>query len=134
MPQDLQTYSTSHLRRQQDARAAYRSRPTGRFDLVACLDVLDVTEGRFQGAVIADVAELTNGNAVLDCLTKPKPESLLHPHAPFYWAHRVRQRMDVLETRIEFPGMVGFERVILVCARRDVAGPSGKGQNAEDGT
>ena len=112
---------------------AYRSRPIGGFDLVTCLDVLDVTESRFQDAVIADVAKLTNRIAVFDCLTKPKPESLLPPHAPFYWAHRVRQHMDVLETRTEFPGMIGFERVILVCARRDMAGPSGNGQDAEDG-
>ena len=112
---------------------AFRLRSEGHFDLVTCLDVLDVTETRFQGAVIADVAELTNGIAAFDCLTKPKPESLLHPHAPFYWAHMVRQHMDVLETRTEFPSMVGFERVILVCARRDTAGPSGNGQNAEDG-
>ena len=33
---------------------AFRLRSEGHFDLVTCLDVLDVTETRFQGAVIAD--------------------------------------------------------------------------------
>lgn len=97
---------------------AFRARPEGRFDLVTCLDVIDVVEPQFLDALIADVAAFTGGLALFDCLTMPSPAGGLRPHKAFYWAQFVRRHMDVLETRVEFPGMQDFERVVLLAAPR----------------
>jgi len=97
----------------------FRARPDRPYDLVTCLDVLDVVEPGFQDAVVADVAVLAGGFAVFDCLTKPKLTATLRPHPPFYWAQKVRRHMDVTETRVEFPGMQDFERALIIAVPRD---------------
>lgn len=97
---------------------AFRTRPEGRYDLVTCLDVLDIVEPRYLGAVLDDVAGLTDGLAVFDCLTRPKQGAKVKPHPPFYWTGLVRRHMDVVETKVEFPGMDGFERAVIVAKVR----------------
>lgn len=92
---------------------AFRTRPEGRFDLVTCLDVLDTVEPVFTAAVLDDIAGFTGGIALFDCLTRPKPGTKLRAHPPFYWTHLIRQHMEVTESRVEFPGMDGFERVVI---------------------
>jgi Methyltransferase domain len=96
----------------------FAARPEGRFDLVTCLDVLDVVEPQFLGNVINDVAALTGRIAVFNCLTRPNPSGGLHQHPPSYWSRLVGQHMPVVETRTEFPGMEGFERVVIQAAPR----------------
>ncbi|MBV9509620.1 MAG: methyltransferase domain-containing protein [Caulobacteraceae bacterium] len=98
--------------------AAFAARPEGRFDLVTCLDVLDVVEPQFLGNLLGDVAALTGGLALFDLLTRPKADGTIRPHPPFYWSHVVGQTMNVLGTKVEFPGMEGFERVIVQAAPR----------------
>jgi methyltransferase family protein len=95
----------------------FKTRPEGRYHLVTCLDVLDVVEPRFLAAVIGDVAALTGGLALFDCLTRPKPGTL-KPHPPFYWSYLVVQHMDMRQTHVEYPGMEGFERAIIIAAPR----------------
>lgn len=97
---------------------AFRARPEGRYDLVTCLDVIDVIEPGFLGAVLEDVAAFTGGLALFDCLTRPKPGATVKPHPPFYWSHLVRQHLDVVETKVEFPGMDGFERAVILATPR----------------
>ncbi|MGH7153368.1 MAG: methyltransferase domain-containing protein [Acetobacteraceae bacterium] len=92
---------------------AFHARPDRRFDAVTCLDVLDIVEPRFLSNVLADVAALTDGVALFDCLCRPKPGTPLRPHPPFYWSHLVGQHMSVAETKVEFSGMDGFERAII---------------------
>jgi hypothetical protein len=98
--------------------ASFSTRPTGRFDLVTCLDVLDTVEANFLDAVLEDVAQYSAQVAVFDCLTQPKPGGRLRPHPPFYWTALIRRHMTVTETKIEFPGMEGFERVVIIAAPR----------------
>jgi len=98
---------------------AFRARPTGLYDLVTCLDVLDVAESNYQDALVADVAALTGGLAVFDCLTKPKFGSSLRPHPPFYWTEKVQRHMDVTATRVEFPDMQDFERAVIIATPRE---------------
>lgn len=90
--------------------------PEGRFDLVTCLDVLDIAEARFIPAILSAIAETTQTVALFDCLTRPRPGSTMRPHPPFHWAHLVSQAMKVLDTVVEFPGMEGFERVLILAA------------------
>jgi hypothetical protein len=97
--------------------SGFSSRPAGRFDLVTCLDVIDIVEPRYLGAVVQDAATFTRGVAVFDCLTRPKTAAL-RPHSPLYWTQIIRQHMEVVETRVEFPGMDGFERVVIIASRR----------------
>ncbi len=99
----------------------FRTRPERSYDLVTCLDVLDVTESRFVPNLAADVARLTDGVALFDCLTRPKPDGALRPHPPFHWNYIVGQAMRVLDTRVEFAGLDGFERVLVLAAPRDSA-------------
>jgi hypothetical protein len=80
--------------------------------------VLDIVEARFLGNVLNDVAALTGRAAVFDCLTRPKPDGGLRPHPPFFWSYLVSQHMNVVETTTEFPGMEGFERVVIQAAPR----------------
>ncbi len=95
---------------------AFRSRPQRRHDLVTCLDVLDVVEPRFRAELLEELAALASGVVLLDCLTRPRPGGALQPHPPFYWSTLVRQHLKVLATRIEFAGMDGFERVLILAA------------------
>jgi hypothetical protein len=97
---------------------AFAARPERRFDLVTCLDVLDTVEPGFLGNVLRDISALTARLAIFDCLTRPKPSSPLRPHPPFYWSYLVGQHMQVVETKTEFPGMEGFERVVIQAAPR----------------
>lgn len=94
-------------------------RPDTRYDLVTCLDVLDVVEPRFVAAVLNDIAAFSGGLAVFDCLTRPKPGSLLRPHPAFYWSYLISQHLTVQETKVEFPGTEGFERAVIIAAPRD---------------
>ncbi len=96
----------------------FAAQPEGPFDLVTCLDVIDVTEERFRPALIRTVGQLTRGVSLFDCITRHKPESPLRSHPPFFWTYQVTQEMRVLETRTEFPGMAGFERVVILAAPR----------------
>ena len=92
---------------------AFAARPEKRFDLVTCLDVIDVVEPQFLPNVLNDVARMTGRLAIFDCLTRPKADSTFRPHPPFYWSYLVGQHMKVLETTTEFPAMEGFERVVI---------------------
>lgn len=92
---------------------AFRARPEGCFDLVTCLDVLDTVEPVFTAAVLEHIAGFTGGIALFDCLTRPTPGTRLRAHPPFYWTHLIRQHMEVTENRVEFPGLEGFERVVI---------------------
>ncbi|HLG88965.1 MAG TPA: methyltransferase domain-containing protein [Alphaproteobacteria bacterium] len=92
---------------------AFKVKPEGKFDIVTCLDVLDAIEPNFTEAVIVDVARATAGVAIFDVLTRPKATSKLKPHPPFYWTHIVGRAMRVLKSRVEFPGMDSFERVVI---------------------
>jgi len=58
--------------------------PEGPFDLVTCLDVIDVTEERFRPALIKAVARLTRGVSLFDCITRHKPDSPLRSHPAFF--------------------------------------------------
>jgi Methyltransferase domain len=99
----------------------FSARPTsGSYDVVSCLDVLDVVEARFITAVLVDVAAHTAGLALFDHLTRPKAGTL-KPHPPFYWAFLIGQHMAVGETNVEFPGMDGFERAVIIAAPRAAA-------------
>jgi hypothetical protein len=100
---------------------AFRRRPTALYDIVTCLDVLDIVESGFQDRVITDVAAFTRHFAVFDCLTRPKLTGTLRPHPPFYWTERVRRHMDVVETRVEFSGMQDFERAVIIAVPRGAA-------------
>jgi SAM-dependent methyltransferase len=92
---------------------AFKTMPEGKFDIVTCLDVIDVVEPDFIDAVVSDVARATAGIAIFDVLTKPKATSKLKPHPPFYWTHIVGRTMRVLKSRVEFAGMDSFERVVI---------------------
>jgi hypothetical protein len=105
--------------------AAFSARPIGRFGLVTCLDVLDTVEANYRDAVVQDVAQLTASYAVFDCLTQPKPGGRLRPHPPFYWSALIRRQMTVVETRVEFPGMPGFERAVII-AVSSIAAPTNR--------
>ena len=91
----------------------FAGRPLRRFDLVTCLDVLDMVEPQFMSNVLDDVAALTTHTAVFDCLTRPKAGSRLHPHPPSYWSSLVGHHMKVVSTKTEYFGMDGFERVVI---------------------
>ena len=95
---------------------AFRTRPDEPHDLVTCLDVLDVAEAAFLDQIVEDVRSLASGFAVFDCLTRPKPNSGLRPHAAFYWTHLIRRHMDVIDASVEYPGLDGFERAVIVAA------------------
>lgn len=75
--------------------------------------MLDLVQPRFIDALLEDVAGLTADTAVFDCLTRPRPGSPLQPYPPFHWTQLVRRGMEVVETRVEFAGLDGFERVII---------------------
>lgn len=96
----------------------FAAQPDGVFDLVTCLDVIDVTEDRFRPALLQTVAGLTRGVCLFDCITRHKPKSPLRSHPPFFWTYQVAQEMRVLDSRTEFPGMAGFERVVILAAPR----------------
>jgi SAM-dependent methyltransferase len=93
--------------------AEFDRRPTGRYDIVTCLDVLDTIETRFVDAALDDIARLTGGRALFDCMTRPPPTEF-PSHPPFYWRQVVERRMHVVETRVEFPDMDRFERAIVI--------------------
>ncbi len=98
----------------------FQSRPQ-HHDLVTCLDVLDVVEPRFRAELLEELAVLTGGAVLLDCLTRPRAGGTLQPHPPFYWSALVRQHLKVLATRVEFAGMDGFERVLILAVPFDSA-------------
>ena len=89
----------------------FQARPAKAYDVVTCLDVLDVVEPHYLDAVLEDVAQFTGGIAVFDCLCRPKTN--LQPHPPFYWNQLVARRFRVARMSIEFPGMHDFERAVI---------------------
>lgn len=90
---------------------AFSARPVGPFDLVTCLDVIDIVEPRFRDAVIADVGRLSAGLALFDVMTRPRS---LPPHPPFHWVLQIKRHMHVVETWVEFGGMSGMERALTL--------------------
>ena len=101
----------------------FSARPSGRFDLVTCLDVLDVVETSHLDDVLADIATMMRGYALFDCLTKPKGGQL-RPHPPFYWSRIVAEHFDIVSTQVEFPGIDGFERALILATRNLESGMS----------
>ena len=99
---------------------AFGTRPVGPFDLVTCLDVIDVVEPRYRDAAIADVCQLTTGLALFDVMTRPRT---LPQHPPFYWVLQIKRHMDVVETWVEFGGIDGMERALTI-ARPRAASPA----------
>jgi 2-polyprenyl-3-methyl-5-hydroxy-6-metoxy-1,4-benzoquinol methylase len=91
----------------------FANRPEGRFDLVTCLDVLDTVEPQFLANFLNDVAAFTEGLALFDLLTRPTAGSQLQPHPPLYWSSLVGRHMEVIDVATEYPGMEGFERVLI---------------------
>jgi 2-polyprenyl-3-methyl-5-hydroxy-6-metoxy-1,4-benzoquinol methylase len=100
---------------------AFAERPGGRFDLVTCLDVLDASEPQFVGNLLNDIAAFTEGLALFDCLTRPQAGSVLRPHPPFFWSSLVGRHMEVIDVATEYPGMDGFERVVIQAKPRRTA-------------
>jgi len=93
--------------------ASFQAKPSEPYDIVTCLDVLDASE-RFVDAVIQDIAQLARTMAVFDCLTKPAPKSGFTPHPPYYWIERVAKRMQVAKTEVQFLGLAGHERAVII--------------------
>lgn len=58
------------LRGYDPAVEAFEARPTQRYDIVLCLDVLDQTENDFVTALIEDVAQFTLQFALFDVISK----------------------------------------------------------------
>lgn len=102
----------------------FQARPTERHDLVTCLDVLDVVEPRFRGAVLDDINSLTGKIAVIDVMTLPKVTRSLPPHPPFYWVNLIRPYMEVVDTLVEYAGVQDFERVIITAKPSDRPRPA----------
>lgn len=96
----------------------FAARPEGPSDIVTCLDVLDTVEPEYREAVLRDIASLTRRFAVFDCLTRPKRGGRLQRLAPGFWAKFVGRVLQVVEQRVEYAGMEGLERVVLVTAPR----------------
>ncbi len=96
----------------------FAQRPVGQSDVVTCLDVLDTVEPQYREAVLRDIAGLARQFAVFDCLTRPKRGGRLQRLAPGFWAKYVGRVLDVIEQRVEYAGMEGLERVVLVAAPR----------------
>ena len=98
--------------------AEFAQRPMGQWDVVTCLDVLDTVEPQYREAVLREIAGVTRHFAVFDCVTRPKRGGRLLRLAPGFWAKFVGRVFDVVEQRIEYAGMEGLERVVLVAAPR----------------
>jgi 2-polyprenyl-3-methyl-5-hydroxy-6-metoxy-1,4-benzoquinol methylase len=100
------------------AYATFEARPSGQFDFVTCLDVLDAAEARFVDPIVADVAAHASGMAIIDCLTRPKPQSGFKPHPPHYWIEIVKRHMRVVSSEIHFFGLSTGERVAILAQPR----------------
>ena len=98
--------------------ADFATRPTGQRDVVTCLDVLDTVEPQYREPVLREIAGLTRHFAVFDCVTRPKRGGRLPRLAPGFWTKFVGRVLDVVEERVEYAGMEGLERVVLVTAPR----------------
>lgn len=95
--------------------AEFRTHPDHTYNIVVCLDVLDMVEPRFLHPVLDDIAQLATDIVLFDVLTMPTG-GRLRPHPPFYWAMLIRERLKVVETRVEFASMAGFERAIILAS------------------
>jgi SAM-dependent methyltransferase len=98
--------------------AEFAARPVVPADVVTCLDVLDTVEPQYREAVLREIAGVTRHFAVFDCVTRPKRGGRLLRLAPGFWAKFVGRVFDVVEQRVEYAGMEGLERVVLVAAPR----------------
>ncbi len=96
----------------------FAERPSGQWDIVTCLDVLDTVEPQYREAVLREIAGVTRHFAIFDCVTRPKRGGRLLRLAPNFWAKFVGRVLDVVDQRIEYAGMEGLERVVLVTAPR----------------
>jgi hypothetical protein len=96
----------------------FAARPVAPADVVTCLDVLDTVEPQYREAVLREIAGLTRHFAVFDCVTRPKRGGRLLRLAPSFWAKFVGRVLDVVEQRVEYAGMEGLERVVLITAPR----------------
>ena len=92
---------------------SFNTRPQTHYDFVTCCDVLDASE-RFVDAVIQDIAQIAKHTAIFDCLTKPAPKSGFAPHPPYYWIERVAKQMQIVKTEMQFLGLAGHERAVII--------------------
>ncbi len=112
------------------ARPAFQTRPSQRYDIVLCLDVLDQVETEFVDAVIADVAQLTAGTAIFDVITV-QVAALTHlaPRSAAAWCDAISRQMRILDCTIrgasaeELENGACPERAIVAAAPRPPAGP-----------
>ena len=92
----------------------FSARPTGKYDLVTCLDVLDVVEPAFLNAVMDDIASLAGGVVLFDCLTRPPSGSRFKPRSPFVWRQIIADSFFVDRMVVEFAGIDSLERAIIL--------------------
>lgn len=97
---------------------AYLSRPTGIFDVVTCLDVLDQTESGYVDAIIRDVARLTRTAAIFSLISKQRerrPET-----QPVVFRQAVERHFTVSQmslrrsTPLELSQGAAIERAVIV--------------------
>lgn len=97
---------------------AYLTRPTGIFDIVTCLDVLDQAESRYVDAIIHDVARLTKTAAIFSLISKQR-ESRPETH-PAVFRQAVERHFTVSEmslrrsTPLELSQGAAIERAIIL--------------------
>ncbi len=104
-------------------RPAFQARPSQRYDIVLCLDVLDQVETEFVDAVIADVAQFTGGTAIFDVITV-QVAALAHlaPRPASAWWEAIGRQMRILDCTIreasaeELENGACPERTIVVAA------------------
>jgi hypothetical protein len=101
---------------------AYLKHPTGGFDMVTCLDVLDQSERRFVDSIIQDIARLVTFAAIFSLISKQRerrPET-----QPLALHQAVQKHMSVVQmtlrrsTAIEVTQGAAIERVIIVAEPR----------------
>lgn len=100
---------------------AFKPRPSQRYDVVVCLDVLDQLEDAFVEAVIQDVAQFTGRFALFDVITvQTLAFAHLNPRSPETWRQIIELHMRVTEmtmwasTPEELQQGACRERVIIV--------------------
>jgi hypothetical protein len=117
-----------YIRGYDPAMPTFSARPTQRYDVVTCLDVLDQLEDAFVEAAIRDVAQFTGRVAMFNVITRQSPQfAHLNPRSGPAWREIIAQRMRVSEMTIRpsTPAEIAQgacpERVIIL------AEPSGGG-------
>jgi 2-polyprenyl-3-methyl-5-hydroxy-6-metoxy-1,4-benzoquinol methylase len=101
---------------------AYSTRPTGRFDIVTCLDVLDQSERRFVDAIVEDVSRYAAVAAVFSLISKQREKRPETP--PFVFHQAIERHLQVSQmtlrrsSAIEVAQGAAFERAIIVAEPR----------------